>query len=166
MMMKKIFLCQLACITVAALFCIECYAETVSSADLIKDAKKYDGSNVVYQGEVVGDIMARNDHAWLSVNDGLNSIGIWIRAELIKNIKYVGSYHAKGDVIEVNGVFNRSCPEHGGDLDIHAKSVSVVSNGNNIVHTVNKKEINVAVGLSCMIALVWLLQAWIKKRRH
>lgn len=161
--MKKIVLSQVVFIMATVIFCFQCYAQTTSSSELIKDAKQYDGKNVVYRGEVVGDIMLRGEFAWLNINDGSNAIGIWIKKELINGIQHIGSYQAKGDVLEVSGVFNRSCPEHGGDLDIHAKSMRILRSGASIEHAVNNKEIRVALGLSCIMILVWLLYSRTKK---
>jgi hypothetical protein len=45
------------------------------------------------------------------------------------DIKFIGGYKTRGDVIEVAGVFNRACKEHNGELDIHAYRLSVVREG-------------------------------------
>jgi len=165
--MRKIILSlrQVVFIMATVLFCFQCYAQTIPSSELIKDAKQYDGKNMTYQGEVVGDIMIRGLYAWLNVNDGSNAIGIWIRKDFIKGIQYIGSYQAKGDIVEVSGIFNHACPEHGGDLDIHAESVRTLRSGVSIEHAVNNKEIKVALGLSCMMILVWLLYSRTKKQQ-
>jgi len=134
----------------------DCYAQSISSAELINNAKDYNGNTVVYKGEVIGDIMLRGEYAWINVNDGKNAIGIWIKKELIKNILYTGSYEAKGDLVEIAGKFNRSCVEHGGDLDIHAQSITKINSGSKIFHSVNKKEINLMLGLSGIIIAVFL----------
>lgn len=163
--MKKIVLYQTVFIIATVIFCFQCYAQTISSSELIKDAKQYDGKNVTYQGEVVGDIMIRGEFAWLNINDGSNAIGAWTKKELISDIQYIGSYQAKGDVLEVSGIFNRSCPEHGGDLDIHVESVRILKSGISVEHAINNKEIKVALGLSCMMILVWLLYLRTKKQQ-
>lgn len=162
--MRKILLSHLVCITAVVIFCFQCYAQDISSSELIKNAKGYDGKTVVYQGEVIGDIMIRGEYAWLNVNDGNNAIGIWVIKALIKNIRYTGSYNAKGDFVEITGVFNRSCKEHGGDLDIHAQSLTKVSSGDKIAHEVNTKAIKFALGLFCISVLVFLLKAWQSRR--
>lgn len=156
--MKRIILCSLACITATVIFCFPCYAKALSSAELIKDAKQYNGKNVTYRGEVVGDVMIRGEYAWLSVNDGSNAIGIWIKKELLNDIAYVGSYKAKGDLIEVTGKFNRSCVGHGGDLDIHAQSITKINSGSNISHAVSIRAINFALGLFFIVVLASLLK--------
>lgn len=153
MTMKKIIL--FLCVTFLLNF--HCYAQTVSSTELIENAKQYDARTVTYQGEVIGDIMVRGEHAWLSVNDGSNAIGVWIDKELIKQILYVGSYTAEGDLVEIMGTFHRSCIEHGGDLDIHAQSIAILRLGHAISHALNRKALHCAVGLLCIITLVILL---------
>jgi hypothetical protein len=141
----------------------DCYAQSISSAELINNAKDYNGNTVVYKGEVIGDIMLRGEYAWINVNDEKNAIGIWIKKELIKNILYTGSYKAKGDLVEITGKFNRSCLEHGGDLDIHAQSITKISSGNKTPHSVNKEEINLILFLSGIITVVFLLRLITKK---
>ncbi|MFA5089739.1 MAG: DNA-binding protein [Candidatus Omnitrophota bacterium] len=156
--MKKIVLSQIIFIIAPLIFCFQCCAQTISSSELIKDAKQYDGKNVTYQGEVVGDIMMRGEFAWLNINDGSNAIGIWINKKLIKDIFYTGSYQAKGDLVEITGKFNRSCIEHGGDLDIHAQSINKIASGSKIYHAVNTKAINFTLSLSGIILLVLFLR--------
>jgi len=136
----------------------DCCAQSISSVELINNAKNYNGNTVVYQGEVIGDIMLRGEYAWMNVNDGKNAIGIWIRKELIKDILYTGSYKSRGDIVEITGKFNRSCLEHGGDLDIHAQLINKISSGSKIPHSVNKKQINLILGLSGIIVVVFLFR--------
>ena len=106
-----------------------CYAQVVSSSELIENAGEYDGKEVVYEGEVIGEVMQRRDGVWVNINDGENSIGVWMSWELAAVIKHKGSYKAKGDIIQVRGIFNRACAQHGGDLDIHASSLCKIKSG-------------------------------------
>ncbi len=135
-----------------------CYAQSISSMELINNAKKYNGNTVVYKGEVIGDIMVRGEYAWINVNDRKNAIGIWVKKESIKNIFYVGSYNVTGDSVEIAGKFNQACIEHGGDLDIHAQSINKISSGSKIPHFVNQKEINLTLGLFLILILACLLR--------
>ncbi|MFH1576537.1 MAG: hypothetical protein ABID35_03250, partial [Candidatus Margulisiibacteriota bacterium] len=41
------------------------FASTVSGNELVENAKQYNGKLIEYEGEVIGDIMKRGDHAWL-----------------------------------------------------------------------------------------------------
>ncbi len=112
-------------------FAFNCYAQPVSSSELINKAKEYDGKTVIYEGEVIGDIMSRGEYAWINVNDTKNAIGIWIDKVFTKDIVYTGSYKSKGDWVEITGVFHRACPEHGGDLDIHGQALRKTKLGKN-----------------------------------
>jgi len=135
-----------------------CFAQSISSTELINNAKEYDGKTVVYEGEVIGDIMVRGDYAWINVNDNQNAIGIWTDKDLTKYILYTGSHKFKGDWIEVTGVFHRACLEHGGDLDMHAQAVRKVRQGRQIIEKLNMSKRNLAFVLLGVLCLVWILK--------
>lgn len=133
------------------------YAQAISSAELINNAKPYDGRIVSYEGEVIGDVMKRGANAWININDGENAIGVWVNTFLLKDINYTGSYKASGDRVEVTGIFNRSCIEHGGDLDIHAQSLRKINSGRLRPQRLNPdKKIEVFILLGVLIS-VWIL---------
>lgn len=149
----KIFVLAVLLASIARIAC----AQSASSADLINNAKQYDGNAVNYQGEVIGDIMTRGQYAWINVNDGQNAIGIWIPEALTKTIAYKGGYGFKGDIFEVNGVFHRSCPEHGGDLDIHAQTIRNIQSGGQIPHNVDSNKIKIAFMLAGVLIFILFL---------
>ncbi|MDP2924351.1 MAG: DNA-binding protein [Candidatus Omnitrophota bacterium] len=133
-------------------------ADVISSTEILNNTKQYDGKIIAYEGEIVGDIMMRGAHGWLCIDDGKNAISGWAKKEVLKDIQYLGNYKTKGDTVRVTGVFNRSCLEHGGDLDIHVQSITKISSGNVVSHTVNVKEMNFAVGFFLVLILVYLLR--------
>ena len=145
------------CLIFLLLPCVCCFAQPISSTELINNAKQYDGKIVTYEGEVIGDIMKRGDYAWVNINDGSNAIGIWMSDSLVKTITYTGSYKSKGDVIEITGVFNRACPEHGGDLDIHAQTIRKTDAGRVILEKLNTGKRNWTVILVGVLGIVWIL---------
>ena len=132
------------------------FAQTVSSTELINNAKGYDGKLVVYQGEAIGDVMRRGNFAWINVNDGRNAIGIWVEFAQTKDIIYTGNYKAKGDVVEANGIFHRACPEHGGDLDIHARELRIVEPGAPRPERISATKRNAALLLIGVLGLIWI----------
>ncbi len=134
-----------------------CFAQAISSTELINNAKGYDGKTVVYEGEVIGDIMVRGNYAWINVNDGENAIGLWMNATLTKDIIYTGSHKSAGDVVEITGVFHRACPEHGGDLDIHASGLRKTSPGRLFKEKLNLGKRNYAFVLFAILGLIWIL---------
>lgn len=136
---------------------------TVTSSELIANSAEYNGQRVVYSGEVVGDVMARKDHAWINVHDGDNAIGVWISASLAGNIKNTGSYKSTGDKIEVTGIFNRACPEHGADLDIHAQGLRILKEGGQIKRQFDTGKRNAVVILCGVVVILWILTLLLRR---
>lgn len=134
-----------------------CFAQSISSTELINNAKQYDGKTVVYAGEVIGDVMRRGDFAWININDGKSALGIWINYSLVKDIVYTGSYKSRGDIVEITGIFQRACPQHGGDLDIHAQAIRKMSSGMPTPEELNLKKRNQVILLLGALCLVWIL---------
>jgi len=121
-------------------------AEDVTTEELINDMPAYDGKEVTITGEAIGDVMLRDGYGWVTVNDdiyatssieeggelsGYTNLGVavWAPRGQLEQIHILGGYKNKGDRVMVTGVFNRACPEHGGDTDIHASSAEVLEQG-------------------------------------
>lgn len=142
-----------------------CYAEPISSTELIEHAKEYNNKEVEYQGEAVGDVMVRGDYAWVNINDGRSAIGVWGPKDMINNaVNYKGNYNCKGDIVSIKGAFHRACPEHGGDLDIHIYQMTKIEEGSLIQHPVHFSKIAVAFSLA-VLTLVLLILSAIRARR-
>ena len=139
------------------------YAQPMESTELLAQAQMHDGKTVVYAGEIVGEIMRRGDFAWVNIHDGENAIGVWVPQALLKDIVYAGSYKARGDGVEVSGVFRRACPEHGGDLDIHARVLRKIGSGRVCVEKLNIDKKNFAVILLGIMIVLWILSLFIRK---
>jgi len=140
-----------------------CFAQPITSAELISNAKIYNGKAVNFSGEVIGDVMRRASFAWININDGNNAIGVWIRLELIKDIVYTGSFKSRGDRVEVTGIFNRACLEHGGDLDIHAQALRKINSGRMVPEHVNIDKINLSLIFLGVLCLVLILTKLMRK---
>jgi len=143
-------------------YCVTTCAQPVSSTDLINNAKEYDGRPVTYEGEVIGDIMARGEYAWLNVNDDVSAIGIWAPKGMLKDIIHKGTYNEKGDRIEIKGIFHRSCAEHGGDLDIHAENIIKIKDGYAISMPLDTVKVKYAVLFGIILVLVGIWKVYTK----
>ena len=137
-------------------FWIYSYAQSLSSTELIDNAKTYDGKTVVYTGEVIGEVMMRGEYAWANLNDGKNAIGAWLPVGLAREIEFKGSYKAKGDVVEVVGIFNHACVQHGGDLDIHAEALKKIRSGKIIRERINTGKRNIIFMFSGVLFIAWI----------
>lgn len=116
-----------------------------SSTQLVEKNKQYNGQTVTFTGEAIGEVMVRGDYAWIHLNDdaymeanveegaklgGYNSgMAIWVPSALTKQIDTYGDYKHEGSIVQVTGTFNAACKEHGGDMDIHATSVTMIRPG-------------------------------------
>jgi hypothetical protein len=128
--MKKIFF-----FCAGIFFSQICWAESFTSSQLISDAKNLDGKTVEYQGEIVGEILWRQGFCWINLKEAEAAIGVWTpRRDAEEEIRIAGNYNFRGDTIWARGVFHHSCPEHGGDLDIHALQLKKISSGFALKH--------------------------------
>lgn len=151
-------------------FCVLClvssavFAQPISSDELIANAKAYDGQEVVFQGEAIGDVLKRGDFVWLSVNDGSNAISVWMPRAMAANITYVGRYGVDGDRVDVAGVFQRACPQHGGALDIHARTIEVEKKGGLRSEVLERRKIMVLVVLLGVLACLLTIHIFAQRR--
>jgi len=155
------------------------YAQTVSpnsptSGELVEEPKRYDGTEVEFAGEVIGEVMVRGENAWIHINDdayylknveegaelgGLNTgMAIYLPAGLTDGITFYGDYKHEGDVVTVHGTFNAACAEHGGDTDIHAVDLSVDIPGHVVVDKVMPWKIALAAGLALLAVGLFVAQ--------
>jgi hypothetical protein len=148
-----IFFCGAACFAHLPAVCL---AGQISSTELINNAREYDGKSIVYVGEAVGDVMVRGDFAWVNINDGKNAIGVWLNKELAGEIKFTGSYHSKGDRLEITGVFHRNCIQHGGDMDIHAQGIRKIGPGRVVSEELDTTKRNFVFILLAALCLVFI----------
>lgn len=135
----------------------------VNSASLVENANLWNGHTVSFKGEAIGEALIHGNMAWIHVNDdpymdksaaaggaltGYNSgHAIWLPADLARKISVFGDYRHQGDIVKVTGVFNAACPEHGGDMDIHATSLTILRSGYSIEHPVSANRGLAAAGL-------------------
>ncbi|MCX5668668.1 MAG: DNA-binding protein [Candidatus Omnitrophica bacterium] len=161
--MKSLFFFMILCLMLIISISY-CYAQTPSSLELINNAKQYDGKIITYKGEVIGDVMIRGEYVWLHVNDGIIAIGIWAPKAMIGDIRYAGDYHKKGDIVEVSGIFHRSCLEHGGDLDIHASEIKKITPGSLVIQPVSRKKVCIGVYSLILVLLFYALKKFFQSK--
>jgi len=154
----------------AALF--GCAAESsaeqakVSSGMLLADPGLYDGRTISFEGEIIGDIMKQGRYAWINLNDGRAAIGVFAAADNVKGLSG-GGYKKQGDIVRVSGEFHKACPQHGGDLDIHADSVTVIIKSaviEEVICPVEKRLAGFLAGVLCLLSILTLYKKLRKKR--
>ncbi len=127
----------LACIAVAlSLLCVlptqadAATSEGLTGADLVAADNGLEGATVTFEGEVVSEALAGGEgHVWLNVSSGGVAVGVWMPEDMAEAIGSFGAWSRTGDIVRVTGVLNNACDIHGGDLDVHAATVEVITPG-------------------------------------
>jgi len=142
-----------------------------TSGELVETPREFDGTEITFQGEAIGEVMVRGDDAWIHLNDdaymyknveegaelgGYNSgMPVWLSAAEADKLTVVGDYKHEGDIAEIVGTFNAACAQHGGDMDIHATALSVVTPGRPALDPVQPWKIVLALALTIAAAALW-----------
>jgi hypothetical protein len=145
-------------VILSVLLCaVNCYAAVISSNELIEKAKEFNGRKISYRGELITAILDRGEYSWINLNDGSNAIGVWCKTSMLDDVRFIGDYKNRGDIIEVNGTFNRACSVHDGELDIHADTVNIIKSGYSFIRVVDQKRIGSAVALFASVILIVII---------
>jgi hypothetical protein len=146
----------------------------VDSTTLIVENRRFDGQTITFIGEAIGDLMERRDGVWLNVNDDAYSRqgttfelagynrgqGVLLPKGEAAAVTRLGDYNNRGDLVKIIGVFHAACPEHGGEMMIHAESLEVVRAGFTIPHRISSTKINLAIVWLVISAVVLTLWRW------
>ncbi|MEW6088768.1 MAG: DNA-binding protein [bacterium] len=136
----------------------------ISVTELIENAREHDFKEVCVKGETIGDIFYKKEFAWINVSDGSNAIGVWMPAELAKNMSHPGDYNHAGDFIQITGRFHRACPEHMGEVDIHLDALNVLKKGSNISRPVDKKRLKITSGVFIFAVILFGIEIFLRKK--
>ena len=139
----------------------------------------WNGRTITFHGEAIGEVMVRGDYAWIHLNDdaymvknveegaklgGYNSgMAVWVPSALTKSIDTYGDYQHEGSIVEIDGVFNGACKEHGGDMDIHATSLKLLVPGHEVADPVPVWKAVLAVVIAAVAGLLFWVE---RKYRH
>ncbi|WP_303866209.1 hypothetical protein [Acetobacterium wieringae] len=147
-------------LTVSLLFCLNgsvLAADVIELNQLVENAEAMDGQSVTVSGEAIGEALERGDHAWVNINDGTNAMGIWMPLDVTQHIKVFGDYKHHGDQLQITGVFNRACAQHGGDVDIHSDSITVLMAGYATDESVPALKIIIGLMLMCLASVLGMI---------
>jgi hypothetical protein len=134
-------------------------APLLSTNDLVENSYAWDGKIVSFKGEVLQDLMVREDGTWMNLSDDNNmAMGVFVPKDVtMPPISRTEDYRTVGDVVLITGVFHRTCVQHEGETDIHAMSVTIVTPGStkaNPIHLDRVVWFLVLVGLLGLV--MWL----------
>lgn len=132
---------------------------SVTLNELIENSQVYDNQLVRVSGEVLLEAMEREEGTWVNINDGTNAMGLFIEGEEASTFKYYGNYQTTGDTVEVDAIFHRSCPEHGGDMDLHLVKLVSVTPGQQRSNPINYDNLGMAFMLTGFTLLIVVYNA-------
>lgn len=117
----------------------------VASSQVVACPRAFDGLEVSYAGEVVGELLPRDGGVWAQINDdayafdtgplvghrehaGFNSgLSVWLPDGVHDPIDGVGRPAVRGDVVLVTGTLLRADPDDGGGITIRAEDLQVLA---------------------------------------
>jgi hypothetical protein len=138
----------------------------VDTTRLSQGEAALDGATVRFSGEAIGEALkAGGDYRWVNVlADGV-AIGVFTPQELVGDIDGYGDWDRTGSIVEVTGVYNVACEQHGGDLDVHATDVRVTRRSIARTHPVRPYKAIVAF-LAAAVGIALALRYRTLKRRR
>lgn len=144
---------------------VTCNASNVTDINqLVENAAALDKSEVLVQGELIGEVLERGEYSWININDTTNSIGIWVKQDDINQFQFYGDYKHKGDIAKVTGTFYKACTEHGGDLDIHCSNIEIAEKGYVVIEELSSIKVIIAAVLIIVTMLILALYFKVLKR--
>ena len=117
----------------------------ISSTQVYLCPSAYDGKEVTYVGEVVGELLPRRGGAWAQVNDdeyalvtgpvvghreraGFNTgLSVWLEGDLADRIAAPGRPLLRGDVVLLRGTILRADPDDGGGITLRATELETLA---------------------------------------
>jgi hypothetical protein len=149
--------------------------DRISSSQVTACPLAYDGLEVTFVGEVVGELLPRRGGVWAKVNDdayalevgpvighreraGFNEgMSVWIPDGLHAAIEEPGRPGVRGDVVLVQGTVLRADPDDGGGTTLRAEQVSVLEGPVHVEAPLHRAQIVVATVLALLAigAVVW-----------
>ncbi|MHC1735575.1 MAG: hypothetical protein AB9921_07915 [Erysipelotrichaceae bacterium] len=123
------------------LFTLPVHASKWTINELVENADMLDGVVVTIEAEAIGEVMERGEFAWVNINDGTNAIGVYVPIAEAKKIAFFGDYQHTGDTIRFSAIFHNACYEHGGEMDLHASSITIVEVGSLRIHPIDSLKV-------------------------
>lgn len=105
----------------------------LSTAELVVIDRSLNGALVRITGEAIGeDLHADKQHRWVNVLGDSTAIGVYVTNESAEQVDVYGDHTHRGDTVEVVGIVNIACDQHGGEFDVHAEEFAVVNEGETV----------------------------------
>ena len=146
----------------------------ISSEQVYACPAAYDGREVTFVGEIVGDVLRRRSGAWAQVNDdayalrtgplvghrersGFNTgLSVWLDGDLADRVESPGRPALRGDVVLLTGTLLRADPDDGGGITLRATSLQTLAPPLAIDPPLHRGQLIVAIILGLLALLATL----------
>lgn len=123
-------------------------SNTISIRTLFEESDKYEGQRVAVTGEAIGDIMRDGETFWVNIKDGDFFIGVVLDEVLREKIRKTGRYKVYGDTVRISGVYHLHCKQHWGERDVHAETLDILQEGQEMEEFIDIKKVVMSVILA------------------
>lgn len=139
---------------------------TLSTREIVSLPPSEGGLDVTMEGEAILAALRSDDgHVFVNLLQDDTAVGVWMPREQADRIDGFGRYGRSGTFLRVEGVVNVACAQHGGDLDVHAARVEVVSPSREAgLVLVPPSRIALAVGVVAAAGIEWGLYRRLRRR--
>lgn len=135
----------------------------ITSTAVTECPDRFDGRQVTFIGEVVGDVLRRDGGAWLLMNDdaygleagplpshqdfagGNTGLAVWLPDRFLGLIQDAGGPGVRGTVLSVEGTVHRADPADGGGLTLRAHDAARAADAVRIPEPVHTAQVVVAI---------------------
>ena len=139
--------------------------DLISLREVFDKPGSFEGREIAFEGEVVGDFMSEGEGFWVNVRDGNYFIGVFISAGDRARIKKLGRYRVTGDRVKVSGIFYQHCREHIGENDVHANVLEIVRAGEDQDEEIDPVKVIVSFALG-MVTILFLVYSHRREPRQ
>ncbi len=165
--MRRFLACIALSVAVLALGAAPLFAsfadEPLSPAEVVDIDRALDGIELTVEGEAIGEhLRALGGGRWVNLLGDEVGLGIWVTDEMAARIENFGDYRQNGDFVRVVGTVNIACDQHGGEFDVHAASLEIVSRGD--ARPQNIQPIKGVVGIAGLIVAFGLWRLYQSRR--
>lgn len=153
----------------------------ISSTQVFLCPSAYDGLEVTFVGEVVGELLPRRGGAWAQVNDdayalttgpvvghreraGFNTgLSVWLPEDLAARIQQPGRPALRGDVVLLTATVLRTDPADGGGITLRATTLETLAEPLELEPPLHVLQVVVAAALT-LVAIASSLWAYRRRR--
>lgn len=147
----------------------------VASTQIYRCPAAFDGTQISFVGEIVGELLPRQGGVWAQVNDdayaletgplsdhrdraGFNlGMSVWIPDGLHQKIGEAGRANRRGDVVLLRGTVLRADPDDGGGLTLRADDLNVLAPSQEFEPPFHRLQAMVAgvLAVTAMMTTLW-----------